>query len=142
MNQIPLNAQKVVDSQSTTAFGAHAPSATPSRRIALVPGTSTHLTDELHCLLRRRLRVAGLIALAGFAVFLVKSLIVPNTLRGPQPLDLALHALVVAVMTVLCSLLWSRIPLGMRWRAALVEAGPVWVHGHLFPALCADARLQ
>jgi serine/threonine-protein kinase len=103
-----------VDSQSTTAFGAQSPPTPSRRRIALVPGTTTHLTDDLHSLLRRRLRVAGLIALAGFAVFLVKSLIVPNTLKGPQPIDLALNAVVVAILTVLCGLLWSRLALGMR----------------------------
>jgi serine/threonine-protein kinase len=113
MNQLSPVVAKGADSQSTTAFGAPAAPVTSRRRIALVPGTTTYLTDDLRCLLRRRLRVAGLIALAGFAVFLVKSLLVPSTLRGPQPLDLALHAVVVAVMTVLCSLLWSRLPLGM-----------------------------
>jgi tRNA A-37 threonylcarbamoyl transferase component Bud32 len=115
MNQPSRVAAKAVDSQSTTAFGAAAAPVTPSRRrIALVPGTTTYLTDDLRYLLRRRLRVAGLIALAGFSVFLVKSLLVPSTLRGPQPLDLALHAVLVAVLTVLCSLLWSRLPFGMR----------------------------
>src|SRR5712671_6759613 len=114
---------KASDSQSTTAFSANAPAATPSRRrIALVPGSTTHLTDELHCLLRRRLRVAGLIALAGFAVFFVKSLLLPSTLRGPQPIDVALNAVVVAVLTVLCSLLWSWLPFGMRG-LRLIELG-------------------
>src|SRR5437879_1657460 len=91
MNQVSPDAVKRADSQSTTAFGAQAPPTASRRRIALVPGGTTHLTDELHSLLRRRLRVAGLIALAGFAVFLVKSLLLPNTLRGPQPIDLALQ---------------------------------------------------
>src|SRR5262249_54429134 len=107
---------KAMNSQSTTAFGDKPQPSTPSwRRIALVPGTSGQLTDELTGLLRRRLRVAGLIALAGFATFLVKGFIAPPSHpMTPRPLDVALNALVVAVMTALCALLWSRIPFGMR----------------------------
>ena len=114
MDQVSREARKAVDGQSTTAFSAQARPTPSRRRIALVPGTTTHLTDELHCLLRRRLRVAGLIALAGFAVFLVKSLLVPNTLKSPQPVDLSLNAVVVAILTILCTLLWSPVAFGMR----------------------------
>jgi tRNA A-37 threonylcarbamoyl transferase component Bud32 len=125
MSQMLKEVDHAAASQSTTAFGAKPvplPAASSRRRIALVPGTTTHLTDDLHCLLRRRLRIAGLIALAGFAIFLVKSLVSPNDLKGPQPIDLALQALVVAVMTVLCSLLWSSISFGMRG-LRLIELG-------------------
>ncbi len=114
-----------MDSQSKTTVAASAParSATPSRRcMALVPGTTTHLTDELHCLLRKRLRVAGLIALTGSAIFLARSLILPGASTPVEPLGLALHAVVVAILTVLCSLLWSRVPLAVRG-LRLIEIG-------------------
>src|SRR5436309_241692 len=122
MNQVIGEAAKSVNSQSTTAFGVKAPplSTTPSRRrIALVPGSTTQVTDELHCLLRRRLRVAGLIALAGFATFLLKSFLTPSTPLGPQPVDLAANTLVVAFITVLVALLWSRISFGMTGLRAI-----------------------
>jgi serine/threonine protein kinase len=128
MSQLSRQTARAVDHQlSRTApdvnsppRGAPSTGAAPSRRrLALVPGTSSHLTDELHCLLRRRLRVAGLIALTAFAVFLVKNLFFPNASLPPQPLHLALHAAVVAVMTILCALLWSRLPFGMRGLRAI-----------------------
>src|SRR5438105_11014906 len=118
MNDLDHKADLDVDShQATAAYEKLAPPvvATPPRRcLALVPGTTSHVAEELHLLLRKRLRVAGLIALAGFAVFLIKGLLSPSPVHGHQPIDLAVHAVVVAVMTVLCSLLWSRLPFGMR----------------------------
>src|SRR4051812_16651495 len=117
MNQVSREAGK-----STTSFGQNiqAVPVTPSRRrIVFVPGSTSQVVDDLHCLLRRRLRVAGLIALAGFATFFVKTLLAPNTDQAPHPLGFALHAVVVAVMTVLCSLLWSRLPFGMRGLRAI-----------------------
>ncbi len=89
------------------------PAAGPRRCLALVPGTSTHYTGELHCLLRARLRIAGSIALVGSAIFLARGLFWPTT-AGVQPFGQALHALLVAFMTVLCTLLWSKVPLSMR----------------------------
>ena len=115
MSAISREVKKADSHQTTTAFGRAMPVVPPTpseRRIVLVPGTSAHLTDELHCLLRRRLRVAGAIGLAGLATFLIKNLVSPA--HGVQPLDLAVHAVVVAVLSVLCSLLWTRVPIGMR----------------------------
>jgi eukaryotic-like serine/threonine-protein kinase len=114
-----------MNSQSKTSIGTSSPSGrtTGARRcLALVPGTSSHFTGELHSLLRTRLRVAGSIALVGSAVFLARSLLWPATTTGVQPLGQALHAIQVAVMTVLCSLLWSKVPLGMR-ALRLIELG-------------------
>jgi eukaryotic-like serine/threonine-protein kinase len=114
-----------MNAQSKTSIGTNSPSGrtTGARRcLALVPGTSSHLTGEIHALLRQRLRVAGLIALIGSAVFLARSLLWPGTTTGVQPLGLALHAIQVAIMTVLCSLLWSKISLGMR-ALRLIELG-------------------
>lgn len=102
---------------STTIFSDKASTgSSPAERpcMALAPGSQPHLSDEIHCLLRRRLRVAGLIALAGFGIFLAKLLLYPPPVDGPQPLDLALHAGVVALQLVLGALLWSRVCLSMR----------------------------
>src|SRR5262245_13300972 len=102
-------------SDSTTAFrvdGAARP--VERRKIALIPGSGSCLTDEISCLLRRRLRVAGLIALAGNAYFFFKNL----WLAGENPpipgFGSPLQGIVVALMTVLCALLWTRVALGMR----------------------------
>ncbi len=115
MKELATKSAQRMDSQSTTAFSPGGPAAASSRRrIALVPGTTTHLTDDLCCLLRRRLRVAGLIALTGFAVFFVKKLLFPDVSHTPEPIGVALQALEVAVLTVLCSLLWTKLPMDMR----------------------------
>jgi serine/threonine-protein kinase len=107
----------LVDSQTTTAFdpagGRHA----PRPCMALVPGSGPHLTDEVNELLRRRLRVAGLIGLAGFGIFFVRHLFFPAD-GETLGLGMALQAIVVAVLTLACAVLWSRIPLcGPRLRA-------------------------
>jgi len=103
---------------SAPARGASAHGAASRCKVALVAGSGPHFTDELSCLLRRRLRVAGLIALTATAVFLVRRLLVPRaypvddeqTARIAQ----ALHAALVAVLTLVSTLLWSRLPLSMR----------------------------
>ena len=59
MNDVSLNAARIAESQEpTTAFAKLAPPVpvTPARRyLALVPGTTSHLTDDLRCLLEYRL---------------------------------------------------------------------------------------
>jgi tRNA A-37 threonylcarbamoyl transferase component Bud32 len=124
MNPVTRPKANAGTSQSTTSLGtAAAGTRTPPRRcLALVPGTTSQVTDELHCLLRRRLRVAGLIGLAGLAIFFVKSLVAPNSSLPAHSVHLAIHASVVALMTVLCSLLWTRIPLTMK-KLRLIELG-------------------
>ena len=87
---------------------------TPVRgcRVALSGLSGFHATDEITCMLRRRLRVAGLIALAGFSAFMVRNLIAP-----PASLEFTTEILlmvVVAVLTFLSALLWSHLRLSIR----------------------------
>ena len=81
-------------------------------RLALVGESGQHITGEIEDLLRRRLRIASLITVTAFGIFLVRGLFDPGHYHG-RPLDLAVHALTVAIMTVLTCALWSswRIPL-------------------------------
>jgi len=103
---------------SLAAYGnsktAAAESQKPVRgcKVALSGLSGFRVTDEIMCLLRRRLRIAALIALAGFAAFLVKNLFSPPATLNPT--TRILHTIVVAVMTVQCALLWSHICLSMR----------------------------
>jgi serine/threonine-protein kinase len=92
------------------------PGSTSGRRgrLALVGESGQHITSEIEELLRRRLRVAALITLAGFGIFLIRGLLDPSHYYG-QPLDLAIHALVVGVMTVLTAALWSSWHITLRW---------------------------
>ncbi len=103
--------------QTLTVLAPHAgapPSGKP--KIAMCEGSGPCYTDELNHLLRSRLRVAGLIGLAGFALFLIKAIFFPSA--GPQEegtsLDKGIHAAVVAIQTALCAVLWSKICLSQR----------------------------
>jgi serine/threonine-protein kinase len=75
--------------------------------MALVPGSGGCLTDEVHCLLHRRLRIAGLIIWCGLTALLLRNYFLWENLPGISSLDLALLALVVAVLTLLNGRLWS-----------------------------------
>jgi serine/threonine-protein kinase len=82
----------------------------------LVTGTGPHLSYEVHCLLRSRLRMASLIGLCGFALFLVKPYLFPAT-HGDEVPDAFLVVLrysVVALLIFLCALLWTQLPLSTR----------------------------
>ena len=81
--------------------------------MALVPGSGAHLSYELHCLLRRRLRIATLIAWAGCAAFLVRNFIIFGDSNGPTSMDLAIHSMVTAAETLLLAFLWSQYPASM-----------------------------
>ncbi|MCI0455701.1 MAG: serine/threonine protein kinase [Gemmataceae bacterium] len=96
----------------------HKPTATARTRLALVGESGQHITSEIDGLLRRRLRVASLITLAGFGIFLVRGLLSPQTYAG-QTLDLAIHAFVVAVMVAVATTLWSGWQLSLRWLRTL-----------------------
>src|SRR5262245_42405684 len=115
LNQSSFNQSSL--NQSTTAFPIEANGdqtrLAPRRKIALIPGSNAHLTDEIHSLLRRRLRVAGLIALAGNAYFFFKGLIFGSSFLVTT-LDFSFHGATVALMTALCLLLWSRSALSLR----------------------------
>ncbi len=78
------------------------------RPIALVQGSGQHYTEEIHYLLRQRLRLACTIALSGFTAFLVMSLLYPrDDVFTPDSIDTALHFAVLAVLTFSCGLLWT-----------------------------------
>src|SRR5438067_10139779 len=92
--------------------------------IALVTGTRDHLTQETVDLLRRRLGVAALIALAPMAFFFFLYLAEgePALVRRGA-VGMALHGLVVGVLTFLTAVLWSGRPLPacrLRWMELLL----------------------
>jgi eukaryotic-like serine/threonine-protein kinase len=76
-------------------------------RCRFVKGSGPHITDEVHQLLRQRLRLACSIASVGFAVFLIMSLVRGENLDGPDAYDRALQISVVAILGFLCALLWT-----------------------------------
>lgn len=78
--------------------------------MALVPGSGPGLTDEIHDLLRRRLRAVCLILFLGSSAFFVRSLVVPTTLTSTT--ELAVHSAVIAVLALCNAALWSRMQLG------------------------------
>lgn len=76
--------------------------------VALIQGSCPHLTDELHQLLRQRLRIACSIAFAAFFAFLVWGWF--HTPPHPDirpPFDAALQYAVVGTLGMLCTLLWT-----------------------------------
>jgi tRNA A-37 threonylcarbamoyl transferase component Bud32 len=84
-----------------------APQAPSAPRCRLVKGSGPHLSDEVHQLLRQRLRIACSIAFVGFAAFLVRTWFRGEIPGGPDALDTALHEGVVAILLFLCVLLWT-----------------------------------
>ena len=107
-------AGKPAPSQTITVLDPHAVSPPPSHPcMALVTTTGPHMTEEIRNLLRRRLRIAGLIAVSGFGAFFLRFLLFPVE-GGPGPVSLAMQAMVVAVLVLCCSLLWTNIPLSTR----------------------------
>ena len=81
--------------------------------MALVTSTGPQMTEEVRDLLRRRLRVAGLIALAGFGAFFLRFLLFPVE-GGPGVVSLTMQAGVVAILVVCCAILWTRIALSTQ----------------------------
>src|SRR5207237_3603102 len=101
-------------SQTITAFDPRAGErASPRPCMALVTSSGLHLSDEIRELLRRRLRIAGLIGLAGFGTFFVKHLLFPVA-GGPETIVQDLQSIVVAVLVVCCAVLWSNLRLSAR----------------------------
>ena len=85
--------------------------------MALVQGSGTQFADELQRLLRQRLRLACTISLFGMGAFLA---VVSHSIWtdgfdpfGPDRFDFGLHATVVAILTVACTLLWTSYSLGL-----------------------------
>jgi serine/threonine-protein kinase len=111
-------AGKPTPAQTITAFDAGA-GARPSSRpcMAMVTTTGPHFGEEIRCLLRRRLRIAGLIGLMGFGLFFLKTQLLSSN-DSPSGLDSpvlqAMHGSLVALLIAVCALLWTKLPLSMR----------------------------
>jgi eukaryotic-like serine/threonine-protein kinase len=71
-------------------------------------------TDEMSCLLRIRLRLAILIALAGFALHFVRNLLWPEPAFDHRPLRLIVTGCEIVVLVIVSGVLWSRLALSMR----------------------------
>jgi len=83
----------------------------PRQCMALVPTfeSGSQNSGEIPGLLRTRLRIAVLIALAGFAAFFVKGLVAP--FPNATAMDLVLHGTVVGLQTLCCLILFSKLSL-------------------------------
>jgi serine/threonine-protein kinase len=90
------------------------PQAPAGRGCRLVKGSGPHLSDEVHQLLRQRLRIACSIAFVGFASFWVKNWFRGEIPAGPDAFDNALQTTVVAILGFLCALLWTSFSLPHR----------------------------
>jgi eukaryotic-like serine/threonine-protein kinase len=102
------------DDQARTILAHPSPPHSTQRPcMALVAGSGSHTSGEVNCLLRRRLRIATTIMLAGGSAFLVKWLLHHPAL-GPNQVDLSLHTILVAVELMLCVVLWSHLTLSTR----------------------------
>jgi serine/threonine-protein kinase len=73
-------------------------------KVALVSGSGPHLTGEIECLLRRRLRIAVLITGAGFLALFLKRLL--EQAHWNSSFDPAFHAAVVLIAAALAVILW------------------------------------
>lgn len=104
--------QTITVAARSTPLAAPPPASMATSRpcMGFVPGSGAHLSYELHCLLRRRLRIAGFIAWAGLAIFLVRNFIVLGELPGLTSLDMAVHSVVTAILTLVVAFLWSNYP--------------------------------
>src|SRR4051794_22412603 len=83
----------------------------PRQCMALVPNfeSGSQQSGEIPGLLRSRLRIAGLISLAGFIAFFVKGLVAP--FPDQAAMDLILHGTVVGLQAICCCILYSKLSL-------------------------------
>ncbi len=90
----------------------------PQRCMAMVQGSGPHYTDEVHQLLRQRLRIAGSIAFVGFLWFFLRHLYHDAfgglSTSGQDGYDMALHCTVVGTLALLFCLLWTNYALSQR----------------------------
>src|SRR5262245_66541652 len=113
MKDRPVKIGSLVPTRLTAIPGTDEVARPPSRggrcRIALVTGSTDHLTEETVCLLRRRLGIAALIALIPLAFFLVLNLVRTEGLpRWYGVFDRGLHIAVTVIALGLVGILWSR----------------------------------
>jgi len=87
--------------------------------MAMAGTSAPHLTQEVACLLRRRLRIAALIMLAGFSTFLVRTYVEHPADMLFDKVDLAIFTTVVAVMAAVTTVLVSRTAISVRWLRVL-----------------------
>jgi serine/threonine-protein kinase len=107
----PLNDQ----TRTVPAHPLGQPQATYRPCMVLVGGIGgTHSNAELNSLLRRRLRLAVTIALAGSGSLLIKNLFHHTQHLGRNDLDQALHYVLLAVEVMSCVVLWTRLELSTR----------------------------
>jgi serine/threonine-protein kinase len=84
-------------------------------RLGLGGGSAVHLSSEIAPLLRYRLRLASVIPMVVFTIFLVRTLVAPKHHHDASPsVSLAIQCSVVAVMVLLSTLLWTTIRLSVR----------------------------
>jgi serine/threonine-protein kinase len=76
--------------------------------------TPMHLSSEIVPLLRHRLRLATLITLAAFGIYLLRNLWIHWQPDGSISAGLAVHSVVVAVMVLLAAILWTTWHLSAR----------------------------
>jgi serine/threonine-protein kinase len=80
-------------------------------RCRFAVGSGSGFTDEMSCLLRTRLRLALLIMLVGWALHLLRHLLLPGPVFDHRLLWLVFSSCEIAVMVYASALLWSRKPL-------------------------------
>ena len=114
MDGKPCSSTDARGSEPTVEVGwpAHGPSSHqasgPARCVSLVEGTNTEMSAEIQAVLRGRLRVAALLLCAGFAIFLIRSLVFRSVDSGwPSAVSrvqgtgvLAVHIVVTAVLAL------------------------------------------
>ncbi len=88
-------------------------------RCRLAAGSGPAFTDEMSHLLRKRLRLAILIVLAGFAFHFLRNLSPFGQAFDHRPLWLVFVGTEIAVLAAVSALLWSRRPLSRRSLRAL-----------------------
>ncbi|MBX9679498.1 MAG: serine/threonine protein kinase [Gemmataceae bacterium] len=89
----------------------HIDRSVPRQCMALVPNfdSGSQQSGEIPGMLRTRLRVACVIALAGFFAFFVKGLVAPYP--DQTVMDLILHGAIVGLQALCCLILFSRLSL-------------------------------
>jgi eukaryotic-like serine/threonine-protein kinase len=110
----PMDLESTVLAQPPAMMRAplvDSPPAPSVPRCRFVKGSGLHFTDEVHQLLRQRLRIAGSIAFASFTLFLgytwLNSWMSGEVVDGPDGFDRALQITVVAILGFACAWLWT-----------------------------------
>ncbi len=113
----PMAGRRIALNDESTAFqNAPATPIEPAKgrcRLAMAGSSGPHYTQEVASLLRRRLRIAAIIMLAGFGTFLVRTYVERPPDMLFQPVDLGIFTAVVALMAAITTVLVSRIPLSV-----------------------------